>query len=711
MASVYPNSAAGKQDSLNTNNQYYPQRINIYNDKPETFYVNQDSQATPGSAGYSEALHERPRNLQNMSAYAQASKPADVPAPPAFKQRDWQQPGSDYRQRPNGQEPLRQAVHANMNQNMHRNMPPYNGGGSGGGRPMGGGPPDGYHNRSPNGAPRMNPNPKINPNQNPRMQPPMNPNMNSRMKPPANSHYDARYDAHGGAAPGQQSGYPSRYDAEYYAEYGPSSTSAGYGQGAKPNDFGDRGNQDYGSSSYGAAEYGSKYNADYYSEYATADNGADYNNQGYGSDHGQGQKAAYGSAYENADYNSNHNGDYDSRHPPGDSGGALDTQSRYNQGGSRSSHDQYSNYKQPNTGYGSSNSNSNNNNPLAKSRLSDESHYSNDEPKYGGSDTSHYTTKPAPAPAHNGSGLSPYGSTTAAAAYDSKPTSDYDTASNSQYGIGAKPKFTTPDPKQPYSGYGSSNQPQSGLSSDAGMNNRSMTSSQKNQGAYSNGSPSAKPPNMTTTTATDMLFSNSPTHAQDLYMPPKSTTGTGSNTPRGGMSTPSSKPQMELDENQRRQKQQEEIEDALLADEASRMEAETDRILQQQKKLDLERLQKQLEELPPKAKKPILDKLTIFGAKQKKQPVMSQPNTPSTIATTVFSPAMSRGSSVETDPSAMAQQAMDEAARTSTGTGTGRLVGDDVPLSAVNGRERVSTNHLSSLIGDRESFPHFFFVL
>lgn len=80
-----------------------------------------------------------------------------------------------------------------------------------------------------------------------------------------------------------------------------------------------------------------------------------------------------------------------------------------------------------------------------------------------------------------------------------------------------------------------------------------------------------------------------------------------------------------------------------------RTEAEAERMLQEQKKLDLERLQKQLETLPPKAKKPVLEKLAIFGAKNKKV-TPSQPNTPSTVNTTVFSPAMSRGSSLETSP-------------------------------------------------------------
>ncbi|KOS18960.1 hypothetical protein ESCO_000633 [Escovopsis weberi] len=113
---------------------------------------------------------------------------------------------------------------------------------------------------------------------------------------------------------------------------------------------------------------------------------------------------------------------------------------------------------------------------------------------------------------------------------------------------------------------------------------------------------------------------------------------------------------LQVEESRRKredQKRKEEEEAARYADEVARLEAETDRILAEQRKLDLARLQSQLSNTPPsKSKRIILDKLTFLGRSRKSCSSASSqpPSTPSTIAPTIFTPDLSRASSIEASP-------------------------------------------------------------
>lgn len=127
-----------------------------------------------------------------------------------------------------------------------------------------------------------------------------------------------------------------------------------------------------------------------------------------------------------------------------------------------------------------------------------------------------------------------------------------------------------------------------------------------------------------------------------------------------------------------------------LADEVARLEAETDRILAEQKKRDLARLKKELVTPPPKAKRQILDKLTFFSRGKRSAPASSQPATPSTIVSAIFSPAFShtsRESSIEEDALSPSLVPTADMSFIEPG-GKGIVPQIDAPVSAINGGER-----------------------
>ncbi|KAG5920655.1 hypothetical protein E4U42_006140, partial [Claviceps africana] len=152
----------------------------------------------------------------------------------------------------------------------------------------------------------------------------------------------------------------------------------------------------------------------------------------------------------------------------------------------------------------------------------------------------------------------------------------------------------------------------------------------------------------------------------------------------------------------------------LLADEVARLEAETDRILAEQKKLDLARIQAQ----PVTTSKPkrliILQKLSFFSRTPKRATAAaaaaaaaapgraSQPSTPSTIVSAIFSPTLSRhsrNSSVEEPPTPPAPAPAPSKMSFIEPGGKGIVPQTDAPISAINGGERrVVVRCLSSTI-------------
>ncbi|KAK2593850.1 hypothetical protein QQS21_008427 [Conoideocrella luteorostrata] len=138
----------------------------------------------------------------------------------------------------------------------------------------------------------------------------------------------------------------------------------------------------------------------------------------------------------------------------------------------------------------------------------------------------------------------------------------------------------------------------------------------------------------------------------------------------------------------------------LLADEVARLNAETDRILAEQKKLDLARLQAQLV-TPPKPKRQILEKLSFFTRSKRLTAASSQPGTPSTIVSAIFSPALSHysrdsDSSLEESPTSLIPNAKMSFIEPG---GKGIVPQMDAPVSAINGGERrVIVRCLSSTI-------------
>lgn len=146
-------------------------------------------------------------------------------------------------------------------------------------------------------------------------------------------------------------------------------------------------------------------------------------------------------------------------------------------------------------------------------------------------------------------------------------------------------------------------------------------------------------------------------------------------------------------DSQRRKEEEEAREAARYADEVARLEAETDRILAEQRKRDLARLQAQLS-TPPQKKRVILDKLTLFSRPKKQTSSPNQPpGTPSTIAPTIFTPDLSRSSSIEASPPPERMSFIDQGPKSRA------------PISAINGGERVSGLKLMAL------FLFSFFIL
>ncbi|PNY25330.1 Uncharacterized protein TCAP_04727 [Tolypocladium capitatum] len=149
---------------------------------------------------------------------------------------------------------------------------------------------------------------------------------------------------------------------------------------------------------------------------------------------------------------------------------------------------------------------------------------------------------------------------------------------------------------------------------------------------------------------------------------------------------------------------------ARLADEVARLEAETDRILAEQEKLDLARLQATpLVTPPPKPKRSLLnlDKLAFLSMSRgwRSNASSSQPSTPSTLAPSIFSPSsfspssfsptlgrFSRGSSVDDSPSPVGMNFIQPG-------GKGIVPQIDAPTSAINGGDRrITVRCLSSTI-------------
>ncbi|UNI18839.1 hypothetical protein JDV02_005083 [Purpureocillium takamizusanense] len=122
-----------------------------------------------------------------------------------------------------------------------------------------------------------------------------------------------------------------------------------------------------------------------------------------------------------------------------------------------------------------------------------------------------------------------------------------------------------------------------------------------------------------------------------------------------------------------------------VAEEVARLEAETDRILAEQKKLDLLRLQATLE-TPPKPKRSLLGLEKLFVSRgRKSNHGSSQPSTPDTLAPSIFSPALSHfshRSSVDDSPIPFKMGFIEPG-------GKGIVPQTDAPTSASNGGERI----------------------
>ncbi|KJZ75023.1 hypothetical protein HIM_05509 [Hirsutella minnesotensis 3608] len=134
---------------------------------------------------------------------------------------------------------------------------------------------------------------------------------------------------------------------------------------------------------------------------------------------------------------------------------------------------------------------------------------------------------------------------------------------------------------------------------------------------------------------------------------------------------------------------------------AARLEAETDRILAEQKKLDLARLQSQpLAPASRAGRRPLFDKFAFLSrARRSNAKAVSQPGTPSTVAPSIFSPTLasvsqySRSSSVDDSSSSPPKMSFIEPG------GKGIVPQFDAPTSAINGGERrVIVRCLSSTI-------------
>ncbi|KAJ4314059.1 hypothetical protein N0V84_009104 [Fusarium piperis] len=138
---------------------------------------------------------------------------------------------------------------------------------------------------------------------------------------------------------------------------------------------------------------------------------------------------------------------------------------------------------------------------------------------------------------------------------------------------------------------------------------------------------------------------------------------------------------------------QEEQEAERWADEVARLEAETDRILAEQRKRDLARIHAQLATPSPKFTRFFfLDRLPFLSRGRRSNATTSQAGTPSPRAPTIFSIDFSRSNSLEDSLSPDKMSFIEQG-------GKGIVPGIDAPTSASNGGERrVCVRCLSSVI-------------
>ncbi|KAF4970607.1 hypothetical protein FSARC_2388 [Fusarium sarcochroum] len=129
------------------------------------------------------------------------------------------------------------------------------------------------------------------------------------------------------------------------------------------------------------------------------------------------------------------------------------------------------------------------------------------------------------------------------------------------------------------------------------------------------------------------------------------------------------------------------------ADEVARLDAETDRILAEQKKRDVARIHAQLATPSPKFPRfLVLDKLPFLYRSKRSNAATSQAGTPSPRAPTVFSLDFSPPNSPEASSSPGKMSFIEQG-------GKGIVPGTDAPTSAINGGERrVCVRCLSSVI-------------
>jgi uncharacterized membrane protein YccC len=130
--------------------------------------------------------------------------------------------------------------------------------------------------------------------------------------------------------------------------------------------------------------------------------------------------------------------------------------------------------------------------------------------------------------------------------------------------------------------------------------------------------------------------------------------------------------------------EREEDESERLADIVARLEAETDRILAEQKKRDLAR--RRAQQPTPSPKFPrflVLDKFSFLYRTRRSNALTGQAGTPSPGAPTVFSLNLSRPTSPDESSSPGKMSFIEQG-------GKGIVPGTDAPTSASNGGERVS---------------------
>ncbi|RSM15368.1 hypothetical protein CEP52_000931 [Fusarium oligoseptatum] len=149
--------------------------------------------------------------------------------------------------------------------------------------------------------------------------------------------------------------------------------------------------------------------------------------------------------------------------------------------------------------------------------------------------------------------------------------------------------------------------------------------------------------------------------------------------------------QLEREEPDRHRQEEQEAE--RWADEVARLEAETDRILAEQRKRDLARIHAHLATPSPKfARFFFLDRFPFLSRGRRSNATTSQAGTPSPRAPTIFSIDFSRSNSLEDYSSPDKMSFIEQG-------GKGIVPGIDAPTSASNGGERrVCVRCLSSVI-------------